>query len=46
MTSSAALPDTSGSGAVLVLASLGVLLCGGVAYALVLRDRREGRSHA
>ena len=39
--SSAALPDPSGSGTVLVLASLGVLLCGASAYALVLVSRRQ-----
>ena len=39
--SSAALPDTSDSGTTLVLASIGVLLCGAAAYALVLRDRWE-----
>jgi len=44
-TSSAALPDTSGSGAVLVLASLGVLLCGAVAYVLVLRGWRTASTH-
>ena len=43
--SSAALPDTSGSGTTLVLASIGVLLCGGAAYALVLRDRKEPHTH-
>jgi hypothetical protein len=43
--SSAALPDTSGSGTTLVLASIGVLLCGAAAYALVLRDRREPHTH-
>ncbi len=39
--SSAALPDTSGSGTVLVLASLGVAACGATAYVQVLRDRRR-----
>jgi hypothetical protein len=39
--SSAALPDTSGSGTTLVLASIGVLLCGAAAYILVIRDRKE-----
>ena len=43
--SSAALPDTSGSGTTLVLASIGVLLCGAAAYALVLRDRKEPHTH-
>ncbi|MGZ6888239.1 MAG: hypothetical protein ACXVJ7_13920 [Acidimicrobiia bacterium] len=43
--SSAALPDTSGSGTTLVLSSIGVLLCGAGAYALVLRDRRQERAH-
>jgi hypothetical protein len=28
-----------------VLASIGVLLCGGAAYALVLRDRKEPHTH-
>jgi len=41
--SSAALPDTSGTGTTLVLASLGVLLCGASAYGLVLRDRHRRR---
>ena len=40
--SSAALPDPSGSGTTLVLASIGVLLCGATAYVLVLKDRRRG----
>jgi hypothetical protein len=43
--SSAALPDTSGSGTTLVLASIGVLLCGAAAYGLVIRDRREPHTH-
>jgi hypothetical protein len=43
--SSAALPDTSGSGTTLVLASIGVLLCGAAAYILVVRDRREPHVH-
>jgi hypothetical protein len=38
--SSAALPDTSGSGTVLVLASLGILVCGVLAYTMVLFARR------
>jgi hypothetical protein len=41
MASSAALPDTSGSGTTLVLASIGVLLCGAIAYVLVLKDRHH-----
>jgi hypothetical protein len=43
--SSAALPDTSGSGTTLVLASIGVVLCGAAAYVLVVRDRREPHTH-
>jgi hypothetical protein len=43
--SSAALPDTSGSGTTLVLASIGVLLCGGASYVLVLRNRKEPHTH-
>lgn len=39
--SSAALPDTSGSGTTLVLASIGVLICGATAYVLVLKDRHR-----
>ncbi len=42
--SSAALPDPSGSGTVLVLASLGVLLCGAAAYVLVLLNRRQAET--
>jgi hypothetical protein len=45
MKSSAALPDTSGSGTILVLASIGVLLCGAAAYVLVLRDHKEPDTH-
>jgi hypothetical protein len=41
--SSAALPDTSGSGTTLVLASIGVLLCGLAAYGLLLHDGKEPR---
>jgi hypothetical protein len=41
--SSAALPDTSGSGTILVLASIGVLLCGLAAYGLLLHDGKEPR---
>jgi len=43
--SSAALPDTSGSGTTLVLASIGVLLCGAASYVLVLRGREEPHTH-
>jgi hypothetical protein len=43
--SSAALPDTSGSGTTLVLASIGVLLCGATAYVLVVRGRAEAPTH-
>ena len=43
--SSAALPDTSGSGTTLVLASIGILLCGSAAYVLVLREQRGTRTH-
>ena len=43
--SSAALPDPSGTGTALVIASVGVLLCGAVAYALVLTSRREPHVH-
>jgi hypothetical protein len=43
--SSAALPDTSGSGTTLVLASIGVLLCGGASYVLVLRGHKEPHTH-
>jgi hypothetical protein len=43
--SSAALPDTSGSGTTLVLASIGVLLCGTAAYVLVVRDRKGSHVH-
>jgi hypothetical protein len=43
--SSAALPDTSGSSTTLVLASIGVLLCGAAAYVLVVRDRKEPHTH-
>ncbi len=41
--SSAALPDPSGTGTALVLASVGVLLCGAAAYAMVLFSRRSPR---
>jgi hypothetical protein len=41
--SSAALPDTSGSGTTLVLASIGILICGVTAYILVLKDRHRRR---
>ena len=43
--SSAALPDTSGSATTLVLASLGVLLCGIVGYGLALTSKRERSTH-
>ena len=39
-TSSAALPDPSGTGTAFALASVGILLCGAVAYALVLSSRK------
>ncbi len=42
--SSAALPDPSGTGTALVIASIGVLICGAAAYALTL-TRREPRAH-
>ena len=42
--SSAALPETSGSGTTVVLASLGVLLCGAAAYTLVIQDTRRRRA--
>jgi|GEM_PF-4784891 hypothetical protein len=43
--SSAALPDPSGTGTALVIASVGLLLCGAVAYALVLASRRQPPAH-
>lgn len=43
--SSAALPDPSGTGTALVIASVGLLLCAAVAYALVLSNRRQPRAH-
>jgi hypothetical protein len=42
--SSAALPDPSGTNTALVMASVGVLLCGAVAYLLLLSTRRQGRT--
>ncbi len=39
--SSAALPDPSGTGTALVLASIGVLICGAAAYGLLLTRRQE-----
>ncbi|MEP6625590.1 MAG: hypothetical protein ABJC79_14180 [Acidimicrobiia bacterium] len=38
--SSAALPDPSGTGTVFAMACIGILLCGAVAYAMVLSSRR------
>lgn len=43
--SSAALPDPSGTGTALVIACVGLLLCGAVAYALVLSSQRRPRAH-
>ena len=43
--SSAALPDPSGTGTALVISCVGLMLCGAVAYALVLSSRRRPRAH-
>jgi hypothetical protein len=43
--SSAALPDPSGTGTAFALASGGILLCGAVAYALVLSSRKRSHTH-
>jgi len=43
--SSAALPDPSGTGTAFALASVGILLCGAVAYALVLSSRKRPHTH-
>ena len=43
--SSAALPDPSGTGTALVISCVGLMLCGAVAYGLVLSSRRQPRAH-
>jgi hypothetical protein len=43
--SAVALPDTSDSSSVVVLACLGLLLCGAAAFALVHWSREEPHPH-
>lgn len=43
--SSAALPDPSGTGSALVIATIGVLICGAAAYGLLLTTRKEPHAH-